>query len=61
MKRHKGKEHMKEILAVFGLVFSLVVSVAYTASVEEKAASQVVKPAEGWTLHVDRKSISQDA
>lgn len=46
---------MRRIFAVSVSVFSFVFLLMYTVSAEEKAPGQALKPADGWTLHVDAK------
>jgi hypothetical protein len=46
---------MRKIFTLSVLVFSFIVVVIFTASAEEKAAPQNMKPTEGWTLHIDAK------
>lgn len=46
---------MKKIFAVILFVYSLVLLGAVTISAEEKAVPQIMRPADGWTLHIDAK------
>jgi len=46
---------MRKIFIVSVLVFSFVLFVKFTVSAEETAATQSIKPTEGWTLHIDAK------
>ena len=46
---------MRKMFAISVFVLSFAVLVAFTASAEEKAAPQNMKPTEGWTLHIDAK------
>lgn len=46
---------MRKIILVILQVCSFALFVVVPASAEERAASQVMRPNEGWTLHIDAK------